>query len=623
MKALFLNVFFLFFFCGIGHSQVFYKHNRDINYIYLDQNDKIYFIDDREAFFSWDNKSADLNPIKNDVSWLDHSNMNAKGVFYNHFQKGSGLETEPGQLVASKDIFDITFQSGEINLERDAKSMPCKISVDASQNTVGRYRIHKDEHFLLLGDRIMSVCEDKQFKLSQPAKDFCFIEEQILYVGDDGVMYIIDGEQGRQLYIPALNIPNGICRLEYQEGILWMHTCSQELYSLDYERQIMRNHGNAINDFVLDKWNVLWLAKGLELLSNDIYVNDESPILNLKKLLVNDLQEPFKNQFEIRQGDLIEIELDSYYNPDPDNIRIEYKWIDNQWHATGESLLLHCNKAGQFNLELRAVVNEGKSSSISRLDFYVKENVLLSYWKYVLIGFGALLLITILAWVRNIRLNRRSKRRMQEIQNKYALLASQQKYRQAQMNPHFIFNALNAIKGLSAIGQSEKVRRSLSYFAKIMRMQLETAEQESISLDEEQQYLENYLQFEKLIRGFDFEYTIDVEDMNVRVAPMMIQPFVENALIHGLSKSSGLGKLFIRIKEDKQYINVIIEDNGIGVNSAHTASKDHKSKAIDIFKQRCSQLDKWKLRQYYTLENITDGHGRITGARCTLYIPKM
>ena len=151
---------------------------------------------------------------------------------------------------------------------------------------------------------------------------------------------------------------------------------------------------------------------------------------------------------------------------------------------------------------------------------------------------------------------------------------------QAQMNPHFVFNALNSIKRMILDGDNEKASRYLSKFALMIRMTLEHSKQLFVSLDENLEYLEAYLDMEKLRFDDSFQYSIETDeqvDTTETVLPsMMIQPLVENAIWHGLMHATHDKKINIVFSQTDNKMICTIEDNGIGISHSEKLRKKHR-----------------------------------------------
>ena len=145
------------------------------------------------------------------------------------------------------------------------------------------------------------------------------------------------------------------------------------------------------------------------------------------------------------------------------------------------------------------------------------------------------------------------------------------------MNPHFIFNALNSIQSLVANGREQESLRYISKFAKLLRQVLEHSENNLVSLEKELATVELYVQLEMLRMNMNLDYSVEVDDHiipeNELVPPLILQPYVENALWHGLHNKEGQKRLRIKITADDEWIYALIEDNGLGRKYAEALKK--------------------------------------------------
>lgn len=218
-------------------------------------------------------------------------------------------------------------------------------------------------------------------------------------------------------------------------------------------------------------------------------------------------------------------------------------------------------------------------------------------WTFLIITLLALAVLFLL-WSRQ-RAKRKAeallKEAMKQEFNK-KLADSELQALRAQMNPHFLFNCLNSINGFIVKNNKEKASEYLSKFSKLIRQVLNNSRAQKISLEQELETLQLYIDMEKLRFNNEFEYecTIasDVETDYVEVPPMIFQPYVENSIWHGLMhKKEGLGKLTLRIfMENPRKLVCEIEDNGIGRDAAlqlrSKSASNRKSYGMSISQQR-------------------------------------
>lgn len=165
---------------------------------------------------------------------------------------------------------------------------------------------------------------------------------------------------------------------------------------------------------------------------------------------------------------------------------------------------------------------------------------------------------------------------------------------QAQMNPHFLFNCLNSIRLFYLKNETKKADAYITKFSRLLRLMLNNSRADFISLQEELDSLQLYIEFEQMRfkDKFDFDLTINeaININEIQVQPLTIQPFVENAIWHGLMQNDKKGKLLIDVKKEEKNIIISIEDNGIGREKAKKIKKGqnqiHQSFGISITRER-------------------------------------
>jgi two-component system LytT family sensor kinase len=208
----------------------------------------------------------------------------------------------------------------------------------------------------------------------------------------------------------------------------------------------------------------------------------------------------------------------------------------------------------------------------------------------------------------------------------------------AQMNPHFIYNALNSIQHYITSNDATQAARYLAKFAKLMRQSLDYSDQESISLEKEIEFLQDYLEINQKLRfedQMDYQLYVDdeLEEDIMGVPTMIVQPYVENAIEHGLrGRKNGLVKLEFYL-EDEDNIRCIVEDNGIGRKKAgeqkkqRTYEREHRSKGTAITEKRLEVLRKSRTPETGSYVEIIDlkdeSSGKALGTRVEIIIPIM
>jgi len=168
------------------------------------------------------------------------------------------------------------------------------------------------------------------------------------------------------------------------------------------------------------------------------------------------------------------------------------------------------------------------------------------------------------------------------------------------MNPHFIFNALNTIQSQISERDHKTARYQLAKFSKLMRAILENSRTSKISLETEIETLTNYLNLEKFSRGNTFDFLIETEleedAEEIEIPPMLIQPFVENAIIHGVAHlRKKKGKIEVHFTQQNDRLICKIKDNGVGREQAKLLKsqieEQHRSVAMEVTRERLEALD--------------------------------
>ncbi|HEX5151773.1 MAG TPA: tetratricopeptide repeat protein [Parafilimonas sp.] len=211
-------------------------------------------------------------------------------------------------------------------------------------------------------------------------------------------------------------------------------------------------------------------------------------------------------------------------------------------------------------------------------------------------GAGFLILTGIGAFVFYKR-NQDTKNKKNEAELTAKVTDIEMKALRAQMNPHFIFNSLNSIADYIDKNQTKIAADFTTKFARLMRMVLENSEHKQIPLADDLKALELYMQLESFRLQNKFSYTINVDDNvdkdNTLVPPLILQPFVENSIWHGIAKKEGAGSIKIFIKQEGQNINCIVEDDGVGMQD-EIAGKEKTSLGMRITKARIDIINKLK-----------------------------
>ena len=237
---------------------------------------------------------------------------------------------------------------------------------------------------------------------------------------------------------------------------------------------------------------------------------------------------------------------------------------------------------------------------------------------------------------RNLLLKRKSERiRMQknfeihQLESDKKQVELEMQALRAQMNPHFIFNCLSSINRFILKNETKIASSYLTRFSRLMRLVLMNSQKSLIALEDELQMLGLYLEMERLRFKNSFDYGITflnvIDSDNIFIPPLLLQPFCENAIWHGLMHKEGQGRLDIELSMQDNILNCTIADNGVGREKAEkmnskTAEKE-KSMGLKITTERLALLNKEKgLHTFYEIDDLKDESGNATGTRVILKI---
>lgn len=215
--------------------------------------------------------------------------------------------------------------------------------------------------------------------------------------------------------------------------------------------------------------------------------------------------------------------------------------------------------------------------------------------KMVMAG-AVLLLLTGIAWFVFYKKRRDSEEGRNEARLRAEITDTEMKALRAQINPHFIFNCLNSIGEFIHHNNKEAADYYLSKFSKLMRRILENSEQKEVSLKDELQTLELYMKLEAMRLNQKFSFQIKVADgldsENIMVPPLLIQPYVENSIWHGIAPKEGRGNILIDVRQQEDMIHCVVEDDGAGQIGKPERNKGYKSLGTQITSSRILLLNK-------------------------------
>ena len=360
---------------------------------------------------------------------------------------------------------------------------------------------------------------------------------------------------------------------------------------------------NTINDIVFEGENCCICSdKGITICSiNDLIKQQRFP--NKSFITTIDAEGSFlelKNdilKLNSSQSDVM-ISFSSPLYVKPNKQYYMYKYDKGKFSIENRQIHLTSIEGGKHQLEIYCSYDNINWSNPIIISIQKEIPFKQTIWFALSIIFGALIFITIVAIVVIRRVRTKATRRVQE-DRQVNLLKHQAM--NSLMSPHFIFNSLTSIQNYINLNDSLKASEYLAKFSRLIRMIIEKASQSEIALHEELTRLNYYLDLEKeRFKGkFDFHLDVaeDINTLDIKIPNMIIQPYAENSIIHGILPKHEHGNLYIRFKkQNEQTLLIIIEDDGIGFNKARENAKaGHKSLGTK------------------TIENILELNTKLTG----------
>lgn len=517
----------------------------------------------------------------------------------------------------------------------------------------------------------------------------CVVQDRVYYANDDGLNYYEKGKS--TLYLPSsVFAGQRISRIvkHNQQSLLWISTLGNGIFGVEpgngivyhistqtgltndicntihldsagnvwvatkrginkisirengWEQVLLVNHENGliadeVNDIDISG-DQLWVATSMgvsHFVESSVNYLPVPPPVYVERVVDDGKELPLQKSYEIpyNRGH-IQIELVGLSFMSEGKLRYKYKMdgLDSNWVENVSPVINYPTLSpGQYHFQAKAINSRGEESAVAAELFIV---VSPAYWQTpwfkVFIGFIIFLILisSIVVRIKVIKKQEEEKTRLNKMLGELELTALK-----AQMNPHFIFNSLGSIQNL--INRDKKIEANiyLSKFAKLLRMTLDHSDKREVSLADETVMLELYLGLEALRFVNKFEYRIEVDTeidtYSVKIPPMIVQPFIENAIKHGLLPKKADALLVIRFSllED-QTLYCMVEDNGIGrvqrEKLKEKSTSGHISKGIKITKNRLELVN--QLRSRPAEIRITDlykDNGEGAGTRIEIFIP--
>jgi ligand-binding sensor domain-containing protein/signal transduction histidine kinase len=442
-------------------------------------------------------------------------------------------------------------------------------------------------------------------------------DKKIYFLTFDGELHCISKNGNCELLRNDLGNLRPV-HIRYHNGKLYLATI-KGLLRIDVksgEQSLLNtNNGLASNNirYIAIEGNICWIASGKGLMRVPLSAFDKKRSFGKvidRGVKIDSLFYSSEKIPVIQYDELLTIFVDGLSYSSNDNFFLAYRipGYNNDWIKIPGSLgkiEIPRLPSGELTIEVKMIDHLG-SDSLNILKYKVK--VIPPFWQrwwfYVLI----VLLVAGSAFLifrsRLIKLRKKQQQALRELRLENELRLTQQNALKAQMNPHFLFNVLNSIKGYIYENDKKNAARYLSDFSSLVRKVLDLSSLPTVSLDQELDALKLYIDLEAMLLQSDFQYRIQVEEnvdpSGIQIPALLLQPYVENAFKHGLRHKTGPKRILIRITMDEEngVLTIEISDNGIGRKAAGELNAvnrgEHESFATSAMEKRIELLNHGK-----------------------------
>ncbi len=510
--------------------------------------------------------------------------------------------------------------------------------------------------FMKKGDSIFKVC-----KLNVPVSCIEIDRKNNLWVGTEEGLFIYKNDVFKRVSFSNLPSSNLINFLNHKDGEVFIGTNNGLYVIKDYEIDkdfifsyfgigdgLIDVETNLNSDFFDQKGN-LWFGTSSGLIRFDYknhLKNKVSPVLNLKSILLNYSKDELLRFSEVKEGKPFNInlpfnknnlafEIDGVSLSNHANLSYQFKLIglDTNWSPTSKNSVISFTGLGaeDYTLYLRAVDENGVFSNQIVVPFVINSPFYKTYWfiiSFLIFVFGIIYLLFKLKVRRELE---NSNNKMLSYKSK--LMSLEQKSLNASMNRHFIFNSLNSIQYFINSQDRLSANRYLTNFAKLIRKNLDATNESGnmVTLNQELEGLDLYLSLEAMRFKGRFVYEIstnDIDTESIIIPAMLLQPFIENAIIHGVLPNEDVkGEIKVSITSEKNILTIQIDDNGIGIKNSlrlkEIAEGDHKSQGMEITSKRIDLIKKISNKGFEIIGPFQIGglDSKVSGTRVLLKIP--
>ncbi len=468
----------------------------------------------------------------------------------------------------------------------------------------------------------------------------CMFEdsEQKIWIGlnQGGVICFPTGDISSRNRIEYLSNKTVTDLYEDSDNNLWLATANSGLYQYSLYSNITYVSPNIINDRGDSTRSVQAVRidnpSPESSLNNRDVQDTTAPKVYISSIKINNRDTAVLPSYRLQaEQNFIRMSFVGSLPGNPGLFQYRYKLagVDKDWVYTSSSYVQYTMlPPGKYLFSVEAMSKTGVwSADPAQIQLEISPHFYQTIWFKILLSTILLFLVGLAIWIytRSVRLKEQEKTKIGKRIANLELMALR-----AQMNPHFIFNTLSSIQHFISGNNSEEALKYLSKFAKLMRVILDNSKNKFISISEEIKAISLYLDLEKLRFKSKFDYEINVaEDIDPeydQIPSMLVQPYIENAILHGIAHKLSKGKITISLYREHQHLICCVEDDGVGRLHAAELRKNqtkyHQSQGMSITEDRLQIMNKVNDNDLSVIiEDIYPDKVGETGTRVKIYVP--
>ncbi|MBI3509853.1 MAG: histidine kinase [Bacteroidetes bacterium] len=500
-----------------------------------------------------------------------------------------------------------------------------------------------------MGKSVPEYYSEKIKDLQVRIDAMCEDESGNLWISTRGEGVIVMNGDKRFFFNTSNGLPSNICRtitIDPQNRI-WVGTNNGLAMISNFNsgsgkadiRNFNITNGLLTNEvkllLVFD--NKIWIGSndGLCWINMDLLVEKHhAPPVYISSVRTAHREYDLNQTAEFNYGDeAIRVFLDGLEFRDPAGLKFRYRLAggdEEEWLITSNREITFSGLApGQYSLEVFAMNGDGTISKQPAVFHFIVHPPIWRTWWFILLSL--IVIVSFIWYIAMLRTKQLRRRKEEKIRTEQRMSELRLSALRAQMNPHFIFNAINSIQHFILKNDTDQAYSYLSKFSRLIRLVLDQSRSDLVPVDQETDILKLYVELEKLRfeRTFRFDLEVDpwLAENNIRLPGMLIQPFVENSIWHGLlPKQEGEALINVKLKHEKGQVIITIEDNGVGRRVSKTAepslgSEKRKSHGMKITEERLQLNDRSGEQQpVITITDLKDLGGKARGTKVEIRV---